>query len=81
MAGSNDKRAVRRADPNQRLITKSLLFFRPRPLLGGSGFDTILTSEGRLLKRRLSVPVVIAAVAVIPLLVLEEQFPTGAAHT
>ena len=81
MQASRSKDELPKADRAQRPITKSLLFFRPHPLLGGSGFDTILTSEGRLLKRRLSVPVVIAAVAVIPLLVLEEQFPTGAAQT
>ena len=61
-------------DPGERPITKSSLLFRPRPLFGGSGFDTILTPQGRLLKRRLSPLVVVAAVAVIPLLVLEEQF-------
>ena len=81
MQASRSKDGLPKADRAQRPITKSLLFFRPHPLLGGSGFDTILTSEGRLLKRRFSVPVVIAAVAVIPLLVLEEQFPTGTAQT
>lgn len=61
-------------DPSQRPITKSRLLFSPRPLLGGSGFDTILTPQGRILKRRMSPLVVMAAVAVIPLLVMEEQF-------
>ncbi len=61
-------------DPAQRPITKSRLLFRPRPLLGGSGFDTILTPRGRILKRRMSPLVVMAAVGVIPLLVMEEQF-------
>ena len=81
MPESTSKSGFPKADRTQGPITKSLLFFRPHPLLGGSGFDTILTPEGRRLKRRFSVPVVIAAVAVIPLLVLEEQFPTGTAHT
>ena len=60
-------------------ISKSLLFFKPRPLLGGPGFDSILTPRGALLKRRLSVAVVIAALAVVPLLVMEEQFTSPAA--
>ena len=81
MVGSNDKSAVRQTDPHQRPITKSLLLFRPHPLLGGSGFDTILTPQGRLLKRRLSVLIVMAAVAVIPLLVMEEQFTSPTAVT
>ena len=58
----------------QRPITNSHLLFRPRPLLGGSGFDTILTPRGRVLKRRMSPLVVMAAVGVVPLLVMEEQF-------
>lgn len=61
------------ADVDQRPITKSRLLFRPRPLLGGSGFDTILTPRGRILKQRMSPLVVMAAVGVIPLLVMEEQ--------
>lgn len=66
-------------DPAERPITKSRLLFRPRPLLGGSGFDTILTPRGRVLKRRMSPLVVMAAVGVIPLLVMEEQFTASTA--
>ena len=66
-------------DPAQRPITKSRLLFRPRPLLGGSGFDTILTPRGRILKRRMSPLVVMAAVGVIPLLVMEEQLTSSTA--
>lgn len=67
------------APPHERPITKSRLLFRPRPLLGGSGFDTILTPRGRVLKRRMSPLVVMAAVAVIPLLVMEEQVTNSTA--
>ena len=74
MLGPKDTSGLPRAEPGQRPITKSHLLFRPHPLLGGSGFDTILTPRGRVLKRRMSPLVVMAAVAVIPLLVMEEQF-------
>lgn len=67
------------APPGERPITKSRLLFRPRPLLGGSGFDTILTPRGRTLKRRMSPLVVMAAVGVIPLLVMEEQVTNSTA--
>ena len=67
------------APPHERPITKSRLLFRPRPLLGGSGFDTILTPRGRVLKRRMSPLVVMAAVGVIPLLVMEEQVTNSTA--
>ena len=73
MLGPKGPNGLSQADPAQRPITKSHLLFRPRPLLGGSGFDTILTPRGRVLKRRMSPLVVVAAVAVIPLLVMEEQ--------
>ena len=73
------KVGLTRDDPGQRPITKSRLLFRPHPLLGGSGFDTILTPQGRMLKRRMSPVVVMAAVAVIPLLVMEEQFTSPTA--
>ncbi len=81
MPASKPTGGFRQADPTQGPIRKSLLFFRPRPLLGGSGFDTILTPHGRLLKRRFSVPVVIAAIGVIPLLILEEHFTSPTAVT
>ena len=81
MSEQSDKSGPPPVDPGQRPITKSLLLFRPRPLLGGSGFDTILTPQGRLLKRRMSPVVVMAAVAVIPLLVMEEQFTSPTAMT
>ena len=73
MLGRSGLNGLPPADPGERPITKSRLLFRPRPLLGGSGFDTILTPRGRVLKRRMSPLVVVAAVAVIPLLVMEEQ--------
>ncbi len=74
MPEPTDKSGLPPVDPGQRPITKSRLLFRPRPLLGGSGFDTILTPRGRVLKQRMSPLVVTAAVGVIPLLVTEEQF-------
>lgn len=61
-------------DRTQAPITKSYLFFKPRPLLGGPGYEGILTDRGRRVKSRFSVAIVIAALAVIPLLVMEEQF-------
>ena len=79
MFGPRTKSALPPVDPGQRPITKSSLLFRPHPLLGGSGFDTILTPRGRSLKRRMSPMVVIAAIAVIPLLVMEEQFTDSTA--
>ncbi len=81
MPASKSRTGFPEVDRTQGPITKSLLFFKPRPLFGGSGFDTILTARGRILKRRLSVLVVIAAVAVIPLLVMEEQFTSPTAVT
>ncbi|MXZ31246.1 MAG: potassium channel family protein [Acidimicrobiia bacterium] len=74
MLGPRDAGGHPPADPEQPPIKKSHLLFRPRPLFGGSGFDTILTPRGQLLKQRMSPLVVMAAVAVIPLLVTEEQF-------
>lgn len=68
-------------DRTQAPITKSLLFFKPQPLFGGPGYESILTDRGRIVKRRFSVAIVIAAVAVIPLLVLEEQFTNPTAVT
>lgn len=79
MVGPKDTSGLPQADPAQRPITKSRLLFRPRPLFGGSGFDTILTPRGRILKRRMSPLVVMAAVGVIPLLVTEEQFTSPTA--
>lgn len=79
MLGRNGLNGLPPADPGERPITKSRLLFRPRPLLGGSGFDTILTPRGRVLKRRMSPLVVIAAVAVVPLLVMEEQLTSPTA--
>lgn len=73
MPDSHSHGGGRGSPPDERPITKSRLLFRPRPLLGGSGFDTILTERGRILKRRMSPLVVMAAVGVIPLLVMEEQ--------
>ena len=72
--GPKDTSGLPQVEPGRRPITKSRLLFRPHPLLGGPGFDTILTPRGRILKRRMSPLVVMAAVAVIPLLVMEEQF-------
>ena len=68
-------------DRTQAPITKSFLFFKPRPLFGGPGYESILTDRGRILKRRFSVAIVLAAVAVIPLLVMEEQFTSPTAVT
>ena len=79
MLGRNSLNGLPQADPGERPITKSRLLFRPRPLLGGSGFDTILTPRGRVLKRRMSPLVVVAAVAVVPLLVMEEQLTSPTA--
>lgn len=79
MLGRKDTSGLLQADPGRRPITKSHLLFRPRPLLGGPEFEEILTPRGRLLKRRLSPLVVMAAVAVIPLLVMEEQFTSPTA--
>ena len=79
MPDSHSHGGGRGAPPDERPITKSRLLFRPRPLLGGSGFDTILTERGRILKRRMSPLVVMAAVGVIPLLVMEEQVTSSTA--
>ncbi len=75
-ASSPDKSTLGQSDSDRQQdpITKSVMFFKPRPLFGGPGYESILTDKGRRLKRRFSVAIVIAAVAVIPLLVMEEQF-------
>ena len=79
MSGQKDTSGPPRADPAEQPTTRSHLLFGPLPLLGGAGFDAILTPRGRILKRRMSVLVVTAAAAVIPLLVMEEQFTGSAA--
>ncbi len=74
MLGRHDPDGLPRADPAERPIAESPPLLGPHTLFGGSGFDAILTPRGRVLKRRMSVLVVMAAAAVIPLLVMEEQF-------
>ncbi|MCY3952380.1 MAG: ion channel [bacterium] len=72
--GPKDTSGPPQTDRAERPIAESLSLVGPHTLLGGSGFDAILTPRGRILKRRMSVLVVMAAAAVIPLLVMEEQF-------
>jgi len=74
LPGPQEASGIPQVDPAERPIKKSHFLFGPRPLFGGSGFDTILTPRGRILKRRMSPLVVMAAAGVIPLLVMEEQF-------
>lgn len=71
----------REPDRTRAPINKSSLFFKPRPLLGGPGYEGILTDRGRRVKSRFSVAIVVAALAVIPLLVMEEQFTSPTAVT
>ena len=61
-AGSGPKSADRRGADGPRLVVQ----------IAASDLSDVLTDRGRVLKQRMALPVLVAALGVIPLLILEE---------